>query len=182
MTFSSDLVFDGTKISPYLEEDNVRSLNVYGASKAMGEKMVQEGNAESLVIRTSGFFGPWDQYNFVYNVLESMKRDESFQAAADIFSSPTYVPDLVNHALDLFIDEEAGIWHISNDGIISWAEFAKLVAERGGYSMDKVQARRSAEMNFKARRPLFSALQSNKGIKLPSLEDALERYFRHQPH
>ena len=182
MTFSSDLVFDGCKVSPYLEEDKVRSLNVYGASKAMGEKLVQEGNPDSMIIRTSGFFGPWDQYNFVYNVLDSLKRDAPFPAADDIFTSPTYVPDLVNSALDLFIDEETGIWHITNDGIISWAEFAKLVAERGGFSMNKVQARKSAEMSFKARRPLFSALQSNKGLKLPSLEDAIERYFRHQPN
>ena len=182
MTFSSDLVFDGCKISPYLEEDKVRSLNVYGASKAMGEKLVQEANPESMIIRTSGFFGPWDQYNFVHNVLNSLKKNTTFLAADDIVTSPTYVPDLVNSALDLFIDEEAGLWHITNDGIIAWAEFAKLVAERGGFSKNKVQARKSAEMNFIARRPLFSALESNKGVKLPSLENALERYFLHQPN
>jgi dTDP-4-dehydrorhamnose reductase len=181
MTFSSDLVFDGSKRSPYLEEDQAKSLNVYGTSKARGETLVQQVNPGALVIRTSGFFGPWDKSNFVYQVLESIKRGQAFEVANDIITSPTYVPDLVNTALDLFIDEASGIWHITNDGMISWAEFARQVAQRGGYKMDNVHSRASCDMKWKARRPVFSALQSEKGLKLPSIEHALERYFMHQP-
>lgn len=177
LTFSSDLVFDGCKNAPYLEEDKVKSLNVYGESKAMGEELVKKANPSSLIIRTSGFFGPWDKYNFVHNVLSTIRDGQQFTAAHDIISSPTYVPDLVNYTLDLFIDEESGIWHITNDGIISWAEFAEQIARRGGFKPGKILSTHSTQMNWKARRPSFSVLQSDKGIKLPSLENALDRYF-----
>ena len=73
MTFSSDLVFDGSKKTPYHELDKVNPLNVYGASKAEGEELVTKANASALIIRTSAFFGPWDKYNFVYSVLQSIK-------------------------------------------------------------------------------------------------------------
>ncbi len=177
MTFSSDLVFDGCKNSPYLELDRVQSLNVYGASKAKGEKLVQAVHPKALIIRTSGFFGPWDRYNFAYGVLDTLRKGEIFTAAGDIITSPTYVPDLVNAALDLFIDEEAGIWHLANDGVISWYDFAREVALHGGCELKNLRQRSAGEMEWRARRPLFSALQSEKGIRLPTLENALERYF-----
>ena len=76
MSFSSDLVFDGSKHSPYLEADAVLPLNVYGRSKAEGEQLILTENPSSLIIRTSAFFGPWDQYNFVYAVINSLKNNQ----------------------------------------------------------------------------------------------------------
>jgi dTDP-4-dehydrorhamnose reductase len=180
MTFSSDLVFDGSKNAPYLEEDEVKSLSVYGASKALGELKVKKENPGALIIRTSGFFGPWDQYNFVHQVLSTIKNGNRFAAASDIVSSPTYVPDLVNYSLDLFIDEESGIWHLTNDGIVSWAELAERVALRAGYTTDRIKPVNASTFNWKARRPGFSVLQSEKGIRLPYLDNALDRYFMDQ--
>lgn len=178
LTFSSDLVFDGNKKTPYYEGDPVNPLNVYGASKAEGEQQIRSAEASSLIIRTSAFFGPWDQYNFVYNVLQSLKNDETLYIPGDVMVSPTYVPDLADTALDLFIDEEEGIWHISNEGMLTWADFAGDIAERGGYTTAKLVKRTLTEMDWKAKRPLYSVLQSEKGIKLPQLDNALERYFR----
>lgn len=177
MTFSSDLVFDGHKKTPYHEADNVNPLNIYGESKARAEHKVMNADASALIIRTSAFFGPWDQYNFVYNVLQLLKNNLPVQAVCDVMISPTYVPDLADAALDLFIDEEKGIWHISNQGKLTWNEFACCIAERAGYEKCKIMARPLQEMGWQAKRPLYSVLQSEKGIILPKLDNALQRYF-----
>jgi dTDP-4-dehydrorhamnose reductase len=177
MTFSSDLVFDGNKKTPYHEGDNVNPLNIYGASKAAGEEKVQTIYGAALVIRTSAFFGPWDKYNFVYSVLGSLKSNEPYYIPQGVMISPTYVPDLADASLDLFIDEEKGIWHLSNEGMLTWSDFAMNIAERGGLTKNKLISRPMEEMGWKAKRPAYSVLQSEKGIKLPQLENALDRYF-----
>lgn len=180
MTYSSDLVFDGNKQSPYIEVDPVRSLNVYGESKAKGEQLVQQEYSDALIIRTSSFFGPWDQYNFVYYVIDSLKNQRRMNIASDVMISPTYVPDLVHRTLDLFIDEEKGIWHVCNDGKLSWLDLASLVADRVKSNPKLIIPTSSENMGWTARRPLYSVLESEKGGKLPTLEDALERYFQEQ--
>ncbi len=182
MTFSSDLVFNGSKHLPYIEWDDVKPLNVYGRSKAESEWQVVHLNDTALVIRTSSFFGPWDQFNFAHFVIDSLKHAKSIEVANDVFISPTYVPDLVNIALDLFIDEEKGIWHLCNNGTLSWAEFAGEVAERAGLSKRKLIKKSMAEMQWKAKRPLHSSLKSGKGIQLPDLSCALNRYFNEKKY
>lgn len=177
MTFSSDLVFDGTKQKPYLENDTINPLNIYGKSKAQAELAVLKTNSDSLVIRTSSFFGPWDEYNFVSNVLNTLGENKNFIAADNVFISPTYVPDLINAALDLLIDNEKGIWHLTNDGTISWANLARKVAGKANLNVDLIDARPMHELNLKAPRPYYSVLKSEKGIVLPTLEEALNRYF-----
>ncbi len=177
MSFSSDLVFDGAKRAPYFEGDEVLPLNVYGSSKAEGERLIIAENASSLIIRTSAFFGPWDQYNFVYAVINSLKQEQELCMPGDVIVSPTYVPDLCNAAMDLFIDEEEGIWHLSNDGMGSWSEFAGIIADRAGLNKNKIVERPLIEMGWRASRPLYSVLQSDKGVKLPNFENALTRYF-----
>lgn len=177
MTFSSDLVFDGNKISPYLEEDHIQPLNIYGKSKAMAEALILHSNPSSLIIRTSAFFGPWDVYNFPMQIINSLKENKPCKVAGDIIISPTYVPDLVNTALDLLIDDEEGIWHLTNEGNISWSDFACEVADRAGVSKKQLVSCCNDDMEWKARRPLYSALQSGKGVALPKFENALERFF-----
>ena len=177
MSFSSDLVFDGNKRTPYHEADTVLPLNIYGSSKCEGEKLILAENPSSLIIRTSAFFSPWDQYNFVYAVLNAIQKEEIFYMPGDVVVSPTYVPDLCHTAMDLFIDEEEGIWHLSNDGIVTWADFGGIIAERTHCKKHKLESRPLIEMGWKAKRPLYSVLQSDKGIRLPPLEDALNRFF-----
>lgn len=177
MTFSSDLVFDGKKKNPYIESDEVFPLNVYGASKARSETMVLQQCPDALVIRTSAFFGPWDQYNFASHVLNTLEQNQPFVAAHDVHISPTYVPDLVHHALDLLIDEEKHIWHISNTGEISWYELAREVAGRAKLNKKLIQPRPLQKLDLKAPRPPYSVIKSEKGMHLPLLENALERFF-----
>jgi dTDP-4-dehydrorhamnose reductase len=177
VVFSSDLVFDGGKKNPYTETDLAGPLNVYGKSKAYAEQLVEAANPSALIIRTSSFFGPWDQHNFAHHVIDTLKNGHAF-AACDMVMSPTYVPDLVNTALDLLVDEEKGIWHLCNDGLVSWVDFAIELAMRAGLSKNKIAKVSAEEMQWKAKRPSYSAMQSNKGIQLPSLERAIENYFR----
>ncbi|HYE32702.1 MAG TPA: family 1 glycosylhydrolase [Methylomirabilota bacterium] len=177
VTFSSDLVFDGEKRAPYVETDTTFPLNVYGASKAQAEQCSLELCSRSLVIRTSAFFGPWDLHNFVTVTLDKLRKREPVQAPIDAIVSPTYVPDLVNGTLDLLIDGETGIWHLANRGQTSWAELAWAVAERSGLPRDIIEPRPLHKFHLPAKRPLYSVLGSSRGEILPTLQDALNRYF-----
>lgn len=177
MTFSSDLVFDGKKQSPYIEEDETAPLNVYGKAKAKGEQLVMAADPNALIIRTSSFFGPWDKYNFAHQILLSLNKQSPCFVVNDVIVSPTYLPDLVHSCLDLFIDDETGIWHVCNDGMISWADFAGEIAERAGFRRNILMRKSLPEMGWRADRPLYSPLINSKGITLPSIEDAISRYF-----
>lgn len=177
MTFSSDLVFDGAKQSPYIELDFVKPLNTYGMSKAEGEKKVTGNFSSALIIRTSAFFGPWDKYNFAFYIINSLKEKQPCKVVKDVIVSPTYVPDLVNTSLDLLIDEEKGIWHLSNSGKVTWYDFAEELALRGGFRKNQICSCSQDEKQWKARRPGYSVLQSDKGIRLPSIENAIDRFF-----
>ena len=152
LTFSSDLVFNGKKRRPYLESDQPLPLNVYGATKARAERGLLNAFGRALVIRTSAFFGPWDQHNFASKVLDALSQGLTFEAASDEKVSPTYIPDLVHASLDLLIDGECGIWHLTNPGALTWADFARMLAERAGYDPDQIIGRRGWLPGRSARR------------------------------
>ncbi len=178
LTFSSDLVFDGSKRhGPYVESDPVAPLNAYGRSKAEAEQRVLAIHSQALVIRTSAFFGPWDSVNFVSLALAALSEGRPFVAASDIIVSPTYVPDLVHGSLNLLIDGDRGIWHLSNRSPVSWADLARRAALMAGIPDDTLEARPAARLHSPAPRPLFSALASERGEHLPPLDDALARYL-----
>jgi dTDP-4-dehydrorhamnose reductase len=179
VTFSSDLVFDGCRREPYVEDDRVGPLSVYGRSKAQAEQRVLDRHPGSLVVRTSAFFGPWDGYNYITVLLRALREGRDFAAASDTTVSPTYVPDLVNATLDLLIDEERGIWHLANGGALTWGEFAVRAAQLARVDTRTLRLCRSDELGFSARRPAFSALRSSRTPLLPPLEDALARYMLH---
>jgi dTDP-4-dehydrorhamnose reductase len=177
MGFSTDLVFDGSKSSPYYEEDPVLPINTYGASKAAGEKLMIAANSSALVIRSSVFFGTTDKFSFVDAVKEAMEQGSTFYTPHDVLVSPTYLPDLCNAALDLFIDGLSGIWHLTNEGSTTWADFAYDIATRLRLGTNNLVSKPVDEMGWKARRPRNSVLQSEKGVFLPPLENALDRYL-----
>ncbi|MGI9145498.1 MAG: sugar nucleotide-binding protein, partial [Chloroflexota bacterium] len=177
VTFSSDLVFDGSKGAAYVERDPVAPLNVYGRSKAEAERLVLGSDPTALIIRTSAFFGPWDTHNFVYHALRALGLGEEFWAASDAVVSPTYVPDLVHASLDLLVAGEQGVWHLTNAEGVTWAALAQRAAELAGISIASLRTRPIAELGLAAARPLASALQSERGWIMPPLEDALARYL-----
>jgi dTDP-4-dehydrorhamnose reductase len=178
MTFSSDLVFDGSLDRPYVESDQPTPLNVYGRSKADAERRVLDSDPQALVIRTSAFFGPWDEHNFVTQAVDALANGRSFTAASDQVVTPTYVPDLVHCCLDLLIDRECGIWHLTNGQAVSWADLARQACAAADVDAGGLETRTSAELGLRAARPGNSALTSERGLLLPSLADALARYLR----
>jgi dTDP-4-dehydrorhamnose reductase len=171
VTFSSDLVFDGRLGRRYHEEDETCPTTVYGRSKAEAEKRVLAAGGKALIVRTSAFFGPWDRYNFAWHVLSSLARGETVRAGSSSRVSPTWVPDLCHATLDLLIDGETGLWHLANDGELSWYEFALRVAQGSGYDPELVVAEEGPEA-------LSTALTSRRGMMLRSFDSALEDFLR----
>jgi dTDP-4-dehydrorhamnose reductase len=171
VTFSSDLVFDGRLGRRYHEEDETAPGCVYGRSKAEAEKRVLAAGGKPLVVRTSAFFGPWDRYNFAWHVLSALARGEAVRACSRNRVSPTYVPDLCHATLDLLVDGETGLWHLANDGELSWHDFARRVAEGGGYDPALVIAEDGPEA-------LSTALTSRRGMMLRSFDAALDDFLR----
>ncbi|MCW3080288.1 family 1 glycosylhydrolase [Segetibacter sp.] len=177
LTFSTDQVFNGVKDTPYTESDKVDPLNIYGLSKALAEEKITTNNPDALIIRTGNFFSPWEQQNFVSATLRDVREGRIITAAEDVLISPTYVPDLVSETLDLLLDGAQGIYHVSNSGKTSWADFATLVAIMAGYDTASIRRVSTDQMEHIAPRPLNSVLESEKGIKLPPFEMALQNFF-----
>jgi dTDP-4-dehydrorhamnose reductase len=177
LTFSTDLVFDGAKPSPYVERDPTAPLNVYGRSKAEAERCVLATLQQALVVRSSAFFGPWDEHNALVAALRSISGGEMCEFADDVTVSLTYVPDLVNACLDLLIDEATGIWHLSNSGGLTWAEFVRKAASCAGLDGAKIRGVPSESLRLPAKRPRNSVLVSERGQALGTLDAALARYF-----
>ncbi|MEO6583847.1 MAG: SDR family oxidoreductase, partial [Ferruginibacter sp.] len=175
VSFSSDLVFDGEKDGPYVESDITNPLNNYGISKQQAEEKVLAFLPSALMIRTSAFFSPWDKYNFIYDVLLNLNKGHNFEAAADNFVSPTYVPHLVNTTLDLLIDNERGIWHLTNHEKVSWYQFARRAAIL--FDKDPALIRPVYNLQRPAAMPQQSVLHSEKGNLMPTLSEALLDYF-----
>jgi len=176
VSYSSDLVFDGERDHPYTEADTPRPLNVYGASKAEAERRVLDILPNALVVRTSAFFGPWDSHNFVVQALATIRQGRVMRAASDIVVSPTYVPDLVHATLDLLIDGESGIWHLSNDGCMSWFELARAAADACGGDASLIEPAPAAALGWPAPRPTYSALSSARGSLMRSTHEALQEF------
>jgi dTDP-4-dehydrorhamnose reductase len=173
LTFSSDLVFNGQLGRGYVETDEPCPAGVYGASKAAAERAVRDAHPHALVVRTSAFFGPWDRYNFVHQTLAQMAQGKQVVASHRKKVSPTYVPDLVNRSLDLLIDGEHGLWHLANEGQLSWADLAALAAAHAGYAPGLVVADDGDPHE------LNTALSTLKGTMLRPLSAALAHYFAH---
>ena len=183
LTFSSDLVFDGQKGRSYVESDPAQPNSVYGASKASAEQRVLAYLPEALVVRTSAFFGPWDEYNFAITSLRKLFAEEAFDASDRVVVSPTYVPDLVHHSLDLLIDGATGIWHLTNAGEVSWAAFARTLALRAGLSPGRAQQWYAIQQANSVHLPAVNtALSSEKALLMPALDSAVDRYLRDCVH
>lgn len=177
LSFSSDLVFDGSKLAPYVESDVPAPLNAYGRGKLEAERQVLAHAPKALMVRSSAFFGPWDAHNFVTLALQALGDGKRWPAAQDQFVSPTYVPDLVRAALDLLLDGESGVWHLANRGGVSWAELAHMAAEAAGMDQRLVDPCVASSLGQQAERPSYSVLDSERGSVMPTLADAMGRYM-----
>ncbi len=144
-------------------------LGVYGMSKALADREVLRVHPGALIVRTGAFFGPWDEHNFVTVALRALSRGRPLRAASDAVVSPTYVPDLVNAALDLLVDGTTGLWHVANRGEVTWADLARrLTAELAGLdALRVILACSTRSLGLAAPRPPYSALGTQRGLVLP---------------
>lgn len=176
VSFSSDLVFAGRKRSAYLERDRTAPLNAYGLSKARMEEAIGALAGGHLIVRTAAFFSPFDRANFADHLAQTLSRGERFGATGDCVVTPTYVPDLCDATLDLLIDGETGIWHLSNQDAVSWLGFAQRLAHALGHDSGLIEAVPAHRMGWRARRPRTSTLGSERGSLLPPLQSAIDRF------
>jgi dTDP-4-dehydrorhamnose reductase len=173
--FSTDYVFDGRKMEPYVEEDKALPLSVYGESKLEGERRVLEVSSQHLVVRLSWVFGP-DKPSFIDQIIQRARENDVVAAVADKFSAPTYTIDVANW-LRLAIDKNAnGILHLANNGGCSWQEWAQYaidVCRKLGLPLkaERVGAVSLADMkNFVAQRPVHTVLSTAKFTALTGVQ------------
>jgi dTDP-4-dehydrorhamnose reductase len=176
---STDYVFDGAANRPYEPEDPMRPLNIYGASKAAGEKAVQEHAGHWLIARTSWLFGA-TRPSFPEKILRAADSQPELKVVADQVGSPTYTRDLAGAIRKLVQSDARGIVNITNSGTCSWFEFAKETLRRAGRSTP-VSPIMSPEAGRLATRPAYSVLSpktlASHGITMRSWQEALAAYL-----
>ena len=174
VTFSSDLVFDGAKSSPYLESDAPSPLSVYGQSKHDGETGVLDALPEAIMVRTSAFFGVGDDCNFVVQTLRRLLAGELVPTSGSVVS-PTDVAALADAVLDLIVDGASGMWHLSSPGRVSWTDWARSIAAHARLDQSLVYEADAKELAWRGIRPAYSALGTERGQQMPDFEESLAR-------
>lgn len=177
VSFSSDLVFDGSSSTPYLESHPVAPLNTYGRSKVAQEASVLECLPGALIVRTSAFIDAHDPRTFSGWVMTAASRGERIRTTSDVIS-PTYLPALADAVLDLVIDGEQGVWHLANQGELSWTALAQRIISESGLDPGLVEEVPAHELGRVAPRPTYSALGSERGTLLPTLDESLDILVR----
>jgi dTDP-4-dehydrorhamnose reductase len=180
---STDYVFDGTKTSPYCEEDHPRPLNQYGRSKHEGERAVLSVCPNSVVVRTAWLYGH-DGQNFVKTIMKLAHERPLLEVVSDQRGCPTYADDLARALKSLAISGAQGIYHVTNGGDASWYEFAKAIVHSMGLSTH-VQPISTVQSGRPAKRPAYSVLSGERFARdfspLPTWHDALDRFMKRAP-
>ena len=178
---STDYVFDGEGTRPWEPEDERHPLNVYGQTKYEGELAVQKTLEKYFIVRISWVFGV-NGKNFIKTMLNLGKTHDHLTVVNDQFGSPTYTYDLARLLVDMILTDKYGIYHATNEGICNWYEFACEIFRQAGMKVD-VAPVPASEYPTKAKRPENSRmskakLTENGFVRLPSWQDALERYLK----
>ncbi len=159
---STDYVFDGKGDKPYLESDETSPVNAYGASKLKGEEEAFKYNPDSLIIRTSWVYSEFGK-NFVKTMLRLMADKNSISVVNDQLGSPTYAADLADIILKIIQLQEwkPGIYHFSNEGVITWFDFANAIKEIASTNT-AIHPISTAEFPTPAQRPAYSVFNKQK--------------------
>ena len=165
---STDFVFDGTKNKPYLETDKASAINVYGKGKLAGENALMSNmKSNAIIIRTSGVYSEFGN-NFVKTIIKLSQKNNYLNIISDQIGTPTYASDLANTILEIITNEKfisndkpSEIYHYSNDGAISWYEFAKEIVEICKIDCI-VNPIPSSDYPLPAKRPKYSLLNKEK--------------------
>ena len=160
---STDYVFDVTKEGFYEVDDLPNPISVYGKSKLLGEQAVQKLLEKYFIVRISWVFGEHGN-NFVKTMLKLGKERKEINVVSDQYGSPTYTADLAPLLVEMIKTDCYGIYHATNEGVCSWAEFAEEIFKIAGMNV-KVNHITTTEYFTKAKRPLNSRLSKEKTWK-----------------
>lgn len=175
---STDYVFDGTGHVPYVEDDDTCPNSVYGRTKLVGELNVQKLCEKSMIIRTAWLYSTFGN-NFVKTMIRLGKERSELGVIFDQIGTPTYAHDLA-HVIMTVVRKGIvpGVYHFTNEGVISWYDFAKAIHRIAGIKTCHVKPLHTAEYPTPARRPHYSVLDKTKikkvyGIEIPYWEESL---------
>lgn len=177
---STDYVFDGTNHTPYTEDEATCPNSVYGSTKLEGEKLAMAACANTMIIRTAWLYSTFGN-NFVKTMIRLGQEKPELGVIFDEIGTPTYAGDLaaaimaaINHGI------VPGIYHFSNEGVISWYDFTKAIHRIAGITSCHVKPLHTTEYPTPAARPHYSVLDKTKikqtyGIEIPYWEESLEK-------
>jgi dTDP-4-dehydrorhamnose reductase len=180
---STDYVFNGEATYPYTENFPTDPINIYGASKLEGEKQAIQLDPDCIIIRTSWVYSSFGK-NFVKTMIGLMNEKDEVKVINDQFGSPTYAADLAEIILKIISDCQTsvsnwkpGIYNFSNEGVVTWYDFAKAIKEIINCPCD-VKPISTAEYPTLAKRPIYSVLDKTKiqktfGIQLKDWKESL---------
>lgn len=175
---STDYVFDGTHYIPYKEEDPTCPNSVYGKTKLAGEKAVLENCSRTVIIRTAWLYSTFGN-NFVKTMMRLGKEKSQLGVIFDQIGTPTYARDLARAVFAAIGKEARGIYHFSNEGVISWYDFTKAIHRLADINTCKIVPLHTDEYPTLAARPHYSVLDKTKikkdlNIEIPYWEDSLK--------
>ena len=177
---STDYVFNGRTAIPYKEDHPTAPLGVYGSTKLAGEKEIEKYGCRWIILRTAWLYSPYGR-NFVKTMRQLTAERDSLKVVFDQVGTPTYARDLASliaTIIDRGMLDRTGIYHFSNEGAISWYDFAKAICELCGNTCD-IKPCHTGEYPTKAVRPHFSVFDKTKvketfGISIPYWKDSLK--------
>ncbi|MCL0030162.1 dTDP-4-dehydrorhamnose reductase [Thermodesulfovibrionales bacterium] len=190
--YSTDYVFDGTKTTPYTEEDAPNPLNVYGKTKLVGEQAIQAAGVPHLILRTSWIYGLRGK-NFLLTILRLAREREELKIVDDQIGAPTWSRTIAEATAQILkantssVMDSSGIYHLTASGSTSWYSFAKAIlkldSDRAEQVCRQLKPILTAEYPTPARRPIRSVLSNAKlraafGIALPDWEQSLKLALR----
>ncbi len=177
---STDYVFDGNSAVALTEDAETNPINVYGTTKLAGEKACMENNPAAIIIRTSWVYSSFGN-NFVKTMSRLMQERDSLNVVNDQVGSPTYAADLAKAIMTIINHKnwQSGIYNFSNEGEISWHQFALAIQEIGNFDCN-VGGIPSSDYPTPAKRPAYSLLDKSKikttfGVEVPDYKVSLKK-------
>ncbi len=182
VTLSTDYVFDGTKGSPYTEQDPTDPLNPYGESKLEAERLAAQELTDLLVVRTQWLYGPGGK-NFVASVVARAREQGALRVVADQWGSPTYTRDLAAGLWQAALSQAHGVVHLTNAGAATWADLAEAAAQAAGLQGVAIEHICAADWPSSTVRPRYSVLDNQRWARLGfeplrDWKEAVEEYVR----
>ena len=177
---STDYVFGAEPYNtPCKEDQKGTPTGVYGITKLHGEQAIQRVGCKYVIIRTAWLYSEYGK-NFVKTMLKLTAEKPQLKVVFDQTGTPTYAGDLADSILTILSNPKEGVYHYSNEGVCSWYDFTKMIAEYSGQTNCDIRPCHSGEFPSKVKRPAYSVLDKTKikniyGIKIPFWTDSLKK-------